>query len=106
MSNLDNILVSIVIPVYKVEKYLYRCVESVQKQTHKYLQIILVDDGSPDYCPRICDELAQKDSRIIVIHKRNGGLASARNAGLEIASGKYLFFWIVMIGLILTRLGN
>lgn len=92
MSDLDNILVSIVMPVYKVEKYLYRCVESVQKQTHKYLQIILVDDGSPDYCPRICDELAQKDSRIIVIHKRNGGLASARNAGLEIASGKYLFF--------------
>lgn len=85
-------LVSIVIPVYKVEQYLNRCVDSVLSQTLEDLQIILVDDGSPDGCPAICDQYAETDSRIQVVHKKNGGLASARNAGMKLADGKYLFF--------------
>lgn len=85
-------LVSVVIPVYKVEAYLTRCVDSVLSQTLQDLQIILVDDGSPDNCPRICDDYAKRDHRIQVIHKENGGLASARNAGMAVATGKWLFF--------------
>lgn len=84
--------VSIIIPIYKVEKYLKRCVESVLEQTLSDLEIILVDDGSPDQCPEICDEYAKLDTRIKVIHKENGGLSSARNAGMRIATGKYIFF--------------
>lgn len=84
--------ISVVIPVYNVEKYLRRCVDSVINQTYSSLEIILVDDGSPDQCPAICDEYAEQDKRIKVIHKTNGGLASARNAGMKIATGKYLFF--------------
>lgn len=84
--------VSVVIPVYKVEAYLARCVDSVLFQTLQDLQIILVDDGSPDGCPQICDAYAAQDSRIQVIHKENGGLASARNAGMTVAEGKWLFF--------------
>ena len=84
--------VSIIIPIYKVEKYLKRCVESVLEQTLSDLEIILVNDGSPDQCPKICDEYAKEDSRIKVIHKLNGGLASARNDGMHIATGKYIFF--------------
>ena len=84
--------VSIVIPVYKVEPYLRRCVDSVLAQTLSDLEIILVDDGSPDRCPAICDEYATKDPRIRVIHKPNGGLASARNAGMKVAIGEWLFF--------------
>lgn len=85
-------LVSIIIPVYKVEEYLERCILSVVNQTYKNLEIILVDDGSPDRCPEICDEWAKKDERIKVIHKANGGLSSARNAGMKVASGVYLGF--------------
>lgn len=85
-------LISVIIPVYKVEDYLDECVASVVSQTHKKLEIILVDDGSPDNCPAMCDAWAQKDSRIRVIHKANGGLSDARNAGLEIASGDYIAF--------------
>jgi glycosyltransferase involved in cell wall biosynthesis len=85
-------IVSVVIPVYKVEAYLARCVDSVLCQTLEDLQIILVDDGSPDGCPKICDAYAEQDSRIQVIHKENGGLASARNAGMAVANGKWLFF--------------
>ena len=85
-------LISIVIPVYKVEKYLEKCVESVINQTYKNLEILLVNDGSPDNCPKICDEYAQKDNRIKVIHKENGGLSDARNAGIDVAAGKYIAF--------------
>lgn len=87
-----NPIISIIIPVYKVEEYLDDCVQSVVNQTYKNLEIILVDDGSPDKCPQLCDEWAQKDSRIRVIHKPNGGLSSARNAGLDTVTGDYVSF--------------
>lgn len=82
--------VSVIVPIYKVEKYLKRCVESIQNQTLEDIEIILVDDGSPDRCPQMCDEFAASDSRIRVVHKMNGGLSSARNAGLRISTGKYV----------------
>ncbi len=85
-------LISVIVPVYKVEKYLDRCVESIVNQTYTNLEIILVDDGSPDNCPQMCDDWASKDSRIKVIHKENGGLSSARNAGLDIMNGEYVCF--------------
>lgn len=84
--------VSVIIPVYNVEKHLDKCVESVINQTYKDLEIILVDDGSPDNCPAMCDEWAKKDDRIVVLHKENGGVSSARNAGLDIATGEYICF--------------
>lgn len=84
--------VSIIIPVYKVEQYIYRCLNSVINQTYKKVEIILIDDGSPDNCPHICDEYAEKDSRIKVIHKMNGGLSDARNIGLKHVTGDYIFF--------------
>lgn len=84
--------ISIVVPVYKVEKYLDRCVESIVNQTYNNLEIILVDDGSPDNCPKMCDEWAKRDDRIQVIHKVNGGLSDARNAGLDIMTGDYVMF--------------
>ena len=85
-------LISVVVPVYKVEKYLDECVQSIVNQTHRNLEIILVDDGSPDRCPQLCDEWAEKDSRIRVIHQKNGGLSAARNAGLDVAKGDYIGF--------------
>lgn len=85
-------LISVIIPIYKVEQYLDECVESIIKQTYKNLEIILVDDGSPDGCPQMCDEWARKDERIRVVHKKNGGLSSARNAGLDVATGEYVSF--------------
>ncbi len=85
-------LFSIIIPVYNVETYLEECVHSVQNQTYKDIEIILVDDGSPDSCPQICDDLAKRDERIRVIHKKNEGLSSARNVGLENALGEYILF--------------
>ena len=87
-----NELISIIVPVYKVEKYLDRCVESIVNQTYTNLEIILVDDGSPDNCPAICDKWAEKDNRIRVIHRENGGLSDARNAGIDIAAGDYIGF--------------
>ena len=84
--------VSIIVPVYKVENYIQRCVESLRNQTLADIEIILVDDGSPDRCPEICDALALQDSRIRVIHKENGGVSSARNAGLDAATGNYIAF--------------
>ena len=88
----EKALISIIIPVYKVEKYLEKCIQSVINQTYENLQIILVDDGSPDNCGKICDEYAERDQRIEVIHKSNGGLSDARNKGLEIAKGEYIGF--------------
>ena len=85
-------MISIIIPIYKVEQYLDECVTSIINQTYKDLEIILVDDGSPDYCPQMCDEWAKKDSRIKVVHKENGGLSLARNAGLAVANGEYIGF--------------
>lgn len=87
----DNII-SVIIPVYNVASYLPRCIDSVLNQTYKQLEIILVDDGSTDTCPQICDTYQEKDSRIKVIHKQNGGLSSARNAGLDIAIGELVAF--------------
>ena len=83
---------SVIIPVYKVEQYLSKCVDSVLAQTFSDYEIILVDDGSPDKCPKICDDYAQKDNHIRVIHKQNGGLSDARNAGINSATGKYVLF--------------
>ena len=88
----EKALISVIIPVYKVEKYVERCIQSVINQTYENLQIILVDDGSPDNCGKICDEYAKKDHRIEVIHKSNGGLSDARNAGIEVAKGEYVGF--------------
>ena len=85
-------LISIIVPIYKVEQYLGRCVESIVNQTYKNLEIILVDDGSPDNCPAMCDNWACKDARIKVVHKQNGGLSDARNAGMDIAKGEYIAF--------------
>ncbi|MBO4674921.1 MAG: glycosyltransferase [Elusimicrobiaceae bacterium] len=85
-------LISIIVPIYNVEKYLSQCLDSIVAQTYQNLEIILVDDGSPDNCGKICDEYAAKDSRIKIIHQVNAGLSAARNAGLEIAMGEYIGF--------------
>ena len=84
--------ISVIIPVYKVEPYLRQCLDSVVGQTYNNLEIIIIDDGSPDNCGVICDEYAAKDDRIIVIHKENGGLSAARNDGLELATGEWVAF--------------
>ena len=89
---MDNELISIIVPVYKVEKYLEKCVKSILKQTYTNLEVILVDDGSPDICGQLCDELAKTDDRIKVFHKENGGLSDARNYGVERANGEYIGF--------------
>lgn len=83
---------SIIVPVYKVEKYLPRCIDSILAQTFGDFELILIDDGSPDGCGRICDEYAQKDKRIVAIHQKNMGVSAARNAGLDIAHGRYIGF--------------
>lgn len=85
-------LISVIVPIYKVEEYLLECVKSIVGQTYKNLEIILVDDGSPDRCPEMCDRMASEDSRIKVVHKSNGGLSDARNAGIDIATGEYILF--------------
>ena len=90
---MTDLLVSIIIPIFNVEKYLDRCIESVVNQTYKKIEIILVDDGSTDRCPQMCDEWGLKDSRIKVVHKENAGLGMARNTGIDNASGEYIFFF-------------
>ena len=85
-------LLSIIVPVYNVEKYIERCIKSILNQSFTNFELILVDDGSPDNCGKICDEYKKKDSRIKVIHKKNGGLSDARNAGIERAKGEYIAF--------------
>ena len=97
---MEEPLISVIVPVYKVEPYLDKCISSIANQTYKNLEIILVDDGSPDNCPAMCDAWAEKDSRIRVIHKPNGGLSDARNAGMAVATGELMAFvdsddWIV-----------
>lgn len=84
--------ISVIVPVYKVEAYLDRCVQSIANQSYRNLEIILVDDGSPDNCPALCDAWAERDSRIKVVHKQNGGLSDARNAGMAIATGELMGF--------------
>lgn len=90
--NKQNELISVIIPIYNVEKYLKRCIDSVLNQTYKEIEVILIDDGSPDNCGKICDYYKEKDKRVIVIHKINGGLSDARNVGLNVATGKYITF--------------
>ena len=87
---MENPKISIIVPVYKVEPYLRRCLESIVNQTYRNLEIIVVDDGSPDHCGAICDEYAAKDERVKAVHKANAGAASARNTGLDMASGDYI----------------
>ena len=90
---MNNDLISVVVPCYNVEKYLEKCVKSIVDQTYTNLEIILVDDGAKDGTPELCDKLALTDSRIKVVHKLNGGLSDARNAGITVASGEYITFF-------------
>lgn len=92
ISNKERPLISIVVPIYKVENYLDRCICSITEQSYRNLEILLIDDGSPDRCGEICDEWSRKDLRIKVIHKANGGLSDARNSGIERAQGEYIAF--------------
>ena len=89
---MNNIKVSVIVPLYNAEKFAKRCIESVLKQTFQNYELILVDDGSKDRTGEICDQYAEKESRIKVIHKKNGGVSSARNTGLEIAEGEWVTF--------------
>lgn len=89
---MDKPMFSIIIPVYKVEKYLTKCFESVKNQTYTDFEVILIDDGSPDNCPAICDSFVEIDSRCKVIHQLNQGLSGARNTGLKAATGRYVYF--------------
>ena len=88
----QNCLISVIVPVYKAEAYLHACIDSILSQTVSDFELILVDDGSPDNCPALCDAWAKKDARIKVIHRENGGLAAARNTGLQAAQGDWLLF--------------
>ena len=84
--------ISVIVPVYKVEQYLHRCIDSILSQSFTDFELLLIDDGSPDNCGKICDEYTQKDSRVRVFHKPNGGVSSARNLGLDNAKGKWIAF--------------
>ena len=88
----DKPLISVVVPVYKTEAYLRQCVDSLLIQTYSHLEIILVDDGSPDGSGAVCDQYARRDARICVIHQKNGGVSAARNAGVQVATGQYIAF--------------
>ena len=85
-------LVSIIVPVYKAEKYIHQCIDSLLAQTYRNIEVILVDDGSPDHCGKICDEYAAKDSRVKVIHQQNGGVSAARNTGIAHSRGEWIAF--------------
>ena len=85
-------MVSIIVPIYNVEQYISKCIESILAQTYRDFELILVDDGSPDNCGKICDEYAKQDSRVHVIHQENSGLSAARNAGIDDAKGEYIMF--------------
>lgn len=89
---MQNSLISVIVPIYNVQVYLRSCIDSILAQTYRNIEIILVDDGSLDNCPAICDEYARKDNRVIVVHKKNGGLSDARNAGIKRSKGDYLAF--------------
>ena len=89
---MENPIISIIVPIYNVEEYLPKCIDSILNQTYKELEVILVDDGSPDSCGKICDRYAKKDERVKVIHQKNGGLSAARNSGLDCANGEYIGF--------------
>ena len=91
---MQNVMISIIVPIYNVEQYLKACVDSILLQTYRNMEIILVDDGSPDNCPQICDEYAKKDERIRVIHQQNKGLSGARNTGIENAQGELNQLWL------------
>ena len=84
--------ISVIVPIYKVEAYLDNCIRSIKSQDYPNLEIILIDDGSPDRCPQMCDQYAMADSRIKVLHKPNGGLSDARNTGIKAASGDFILF--------------
>ena len=90
-------LISVVVPVYNVEKYIHQCIDSILSQTFTDLELILVDDGSPDRCPQICDRYAEQDQRIHVIHQKNGGLSAARNAGIDWAFANSDSQWITFV---------
>ena len=85
-------MISVIVPVYNVENYLDKCVQSIMAQTYREFELILVDDGSPDRCPQLCDAYPQMDRRVSVIHKANGGLSDARNVGVDQAKGEYVTF--------------
>ena len=87
-----NDLITVIVPIYKVEAYMSKCVDSIINQTYSDIEIILVDDGSPDNCPKLCDDYRSRDKRIKVVHKENGGLSDARNTGIKYAKGKYIMF--------------
>ena len=89
---MSSIKISVIVPIYRIEKYLAQCIESLLEQSFKDFELILVDDGSPDNCPQICDDYAKNDSRVKVIHKPNGGLLSARKAGLEASTGTHIAY--------------
>ena len=91
-TNNSSVDISVIVPIYKVEKYLTRCLNSLLIQDLEHVEFILVDDGSPDCCGEICEHYANLDSRFKVFHKENGGLSSARNAGIKLANGKFLMF--------------
>lgn len=91
-NDMSETLITIIVPIYKVEPYIRKCVESIIAQTHKRIEVFLVDDGTPDNCGAICDEYARIDNRITVIHKKNGGVSSARNVALDAATGEYLMY--------------
>ena len=96
--------ISVIVPVYKVEKYIHKCVDSILAQTFSDFELILVDDGSPDNCGKICDEYSEKDDRVVVLHKENGGLSDARNAGLDWVFEYSELLLTVMIGCVLPIL--